>query len=143
MPIWKTAIAVVAVLLLISGPAMVLAWMKLRRRNIAPLLNANGWAVNAVSKISIPFGATLTDAAAFPKLNFKDPYAKAGLAPWKKWVISLVAIALVAGGLWLSNLLSWAGLNSPLPCYAEPEVVEQVVEAPQTTEAEVVADPAQ
>ena len=143
MPIWKTALAVVAVLLLISGPAMVLAWMKLRRRNIAPLLNANGWAVNAVSKISIPFGATLTDAAAFPKLNFKDPYAKAGLAPWKKWVISLVAIALVAGGLWLFNLLSWAGLKSPLPRYAEPEVVEQVVEAPQTTEAEVVADPAQ
>ena len=143
MPIWKTAIAVVAVLLLISGPAMVLAWMKLRRRNIAPLLNANGWAVNAVSKISIPFGATLTDAAAFPKLNFKDPYAKAGLAPWKKWVISLVAIALVAGGLWLFNLLSWAGLNSPLPRYAEPEAVEQMVEAPQTTEAEVVTDPAQ
>ena len=142
MPIWKTAIAVVAVLLLISGPAMILAWLKLRRRNIAPLLNANGWAVNAASKISIPFGETLTDAAAFPKLNFKDPYAKTGLAPWKKWMISLVAIALIAGGLWLFNLLSWAGLNSPLPRYAEPEAVEQVVEdvveTPQAVETEAV-----
>ena len=138
LPWWKLILAVVGIMLVISGPAMILAWLKLRRRNIAPLLNANGWAVNAASKISIPFGETLTDAAAFPKLNFKDPYAKAGLPAWKKWVISLAAVALVAGVLWIFNLLSWAGLNSPLPRYAEPQaveevVVEQPVEAPAET----------
>ena len=53
----------VCLLLIVSAPSMVLAWLKLRRRNIAPLLNANGWAVNAASKISIPFGETLTDVA--------------------------------------------------------------------------------
>ena len=129
MPLWKTALVVVTILLLISGPAMVMAWLKLRRRNIAPLLNANGWAVNAASKISIPFGETLTDSAKFPKIRLKDPYAKAGLAPWKKWVIALAALVVVAGGLWIFNLLSWAGLQSPLPRYNQPETVtEEIVE---------------
>ena len=128
---WKLIFVFIGIMLVISGPAMVLAWLKLRRRNIAPLLNANGWAVNSASKISIPFGETLTDVAKFPKLKIKDPYAKAGLAPWKKWVISIAAVAVVAGGLWIFNLLSWAGLQSPLPRYNQTEVVaEEVVETP-------------
>ncbi len=143
MPPWKTLVALVSVLLAISGPAMVLAWLKLRRRNIAPLLNANGWAVNAASKISIPFGETLTDAAKYPKMNLKDPYAKKGLAPWKKWVISFSALVVAVGVLWIFNLLSWAGLDSPLPRYNQPEtVVEEVVveEVVETTVVETVAE---
>ena len=125
---WQLIIALVGVLLVISGPAMVLAWLKLRRRNIAPLLNANGWAVNAASKISIPFGETLTDIAKFPKMKLKDPFAKTGLATWKKCVIVLAALVVVAGGLWMFNLLSWAGLQSPLPRYNKVEAVEAVIE---------------
>ena len=126
MPIYKTVLAIVAILLVISGPAMVMAWLKLRRRNIAPLLNANGWAVNASSKISIPFGETLTDVARYPKLNIKDPYAKSGMPTWKKWVISLSLLVAVLAGLWLGNLLDWAGCTSPLPRFNQVEVVEQV-----------------
>jgi len=126
---WQLLLAFLGIMLVISGPAMVMAWLKLRRRNIAPLLNANGWAVNAPSKISIPFGETLTDVAKFPKMNLKDPYAKKGLAPWKKWLISLSALAVVFGVLWIFNLLSWAGLRSPLPRYDEQEVVEAPVAA--------------
>ena len=129
---WQLILALVGIMLVISGPAMILAWLKLRRRNIAPLLNANGWAVNAASKISIPFGETLTDAAKFPKMKLKDPFAKKGLAPWKKWAISLAALVVVAGGLWIFNLLDWAGLGSPLPRYNETEVVEKVVECADT-----------
>ena len=132
--------AFIGILLVISGPAMVMAWMKLRRRNIAPLLNANGWAINAASKISIPFGETLTDIAKYPKLKLKDPYAKKGLPTWKKWVISLASLAVVIAALWLCNLLSWAKLPSPLPFFnkAKVEVVEtiEVVES-TTTEATV------
>jgi hypothetical protein len=133
---WQLIAAFVGILLVISGPAMVLAWMKLRRRNIAPLLNANGWAINAASKISIPFGETLTDIAKYPKLKLKDPYAKKGMATWKKWVISLAALIVVLGALWLGNLLSWAKLPSPLPRFHKPEVVE-VVEAAETVEVAV------
>lgn len=124
---WKLILVFVAIMLVISGPAMILAWLKLRRRNIAPLLNANGWAVNAASKISIPFGETLTDAAKYPKMKLTDPYAKAGLAPWKKWLISLSAVVVAVGVLWIFNLLAWAKLPSPLPRYHKAEVVEEVV----------------
>ena len=135
---WKLSLVFIGIILVISGPAMILAWLKLRRRNIAPLLNANGWAVNAASKISIPFGETLTDAAKFPKLKIKDPYARKGIAPWKKWVISLAAVVAVAAGLWLGNLLDWAGYTSPLPRFNKTEVVEEVVAA-DTLAAEMAA----
>ena len=135
---WKLILVFIGIILVISGPAMVMAWLKLRRRNIAPLLNANGWAVNAASKISIPFGATLTDSASFPKLNLKDPYAKAGIPAWKKGLISITLVALVATVLWVFNLLSWAGLNSPLPRYAEPEAVESVIEETADVPVEAV-----
>ena len=125
---WQLILAFVGIMLVISGPAMIMAWLKLRRRNIAPLLNANGWAVNAASKISIPFGETLTDAARYPKMKLKDPYAKKGVAPWKAWLISIAVLVVVAGGLWLFNLLAWAGLKSPLPRYNQPEPVAEVVE---------------
>ena len=138
---WQLLLAVVGIILVISGPAMVLAWLKLRRRNIAPLLNANGWAVNAASKISIPFGETLTDIAKFPSLKLKDPYSKTGIAPWKKWLITVVVLAVVAGGLWLFNLLAWANLPSPLPRYNKVEVVEEVVEAPvEATDSTAVVE---
>ena len=132
---WKLILVFVGIILVISGPAMVMAWLKLRRRNIAPLLNANGWAVNAASKISIPFGETLTDIVKYPTLKLKDPYAKAGIPTWKKWVISLSVLAVAFGALWMFNLLDWAGLKSPLPRYNEEVVVEEVVEevAPSDT----------
>ena len=93
---WQLILSFVAILLIISGPAMVMAWMKLRRRNIAPLLNANGWAVNADAKISIPFGETLTDSAKFPLMKLKDPYKKKGMSTGAKIFYTLLAIAIVA-----------------------------------------------
>ena len=135
---WQLIAAFVGIMLVISGPAMVMAWLKLRRRNIAPLLNANGWAVNAASKISIPFGETLTDIAKFPKLKLKDPYAKKGLPTWKKWAISLGALAVVVVALWLTNFLSWAKLPSPLPFFNKEKV--EVVEAPAATPEAAAAD---
>ena len=130
----------VGIMLIISGPAMVLAWMKLRRRNIAPLLNANGWAINAASKISIPFGETLTDIAKYPKLKLKDPYAKKGLPTWKKGLISLAALIVVVGALWLGNLLAWAKLPSPLPRFHKTEAVEVVETVEATSETVEVTD---
>ena len=142
---WQLILVFVGIMLLISGPAMIMAWMKLRRRNIAPLLNANGWAVNASSKISIPFGETLTDVAKFPKMKLKDPYAKKGMSPLAKWIIAVLALAAVAAGLWLFNILAGLGLKSPLPRYNHPEtVVEEVVEAVDSlavTDTAIVAVP--
>ena len=123
----KLILVFLGIMLVISGPAMIMAWLKLRRRNIAPLLNANGWAINAASKISIPFGETLTEQARFPKIKLKDPYARKGIAPWKAWLISFASVAVVVGALYLANLFAWAGYKSPLPFFNKTEVVEEVV----------------
>lgn len=63
---WQLCLAVVGILLVISGPSMILAWMKLRKRNLGPILDANGWAVNAKAKLNVPFGASLTGIAQLP-----------------------------------------------------------------------------
>ena len=103
-------LAVMGLMLVISGPSMLLAWMSLRKRNLSPLLNANGWAVNAQAYVNIVFGATLTKIAKFPVLSISDPFADKG-AP--KWKIALgIAIILVAifALLYFNNILSLVGL---------------------------------
>ena len=79
-----------ALLIIISGPSMILAWMKLRKRNLAPLLNANGWAINADAIVSVLFGNTLTEKADFPVLKLK----KRGLSKGGKWAIAVAAVIL-------------------------------------------------
>lgn len=89
---WQQILVFVGILLLISGPSMVMAWLKLRRRNLAPVLNANGWAVNADALISVPFGRTLTEQVKFPLT--KDPFKK-GMSTGAKWLLALGIILLL------------------------------------------------
>ena len=103
---WQMLLTFAAILLIVSGPSMIMAWMKLRRRNIAPLLNANGWAVNAGAKISIPFGNTLTDMAKYPKMKLKDPYAKSCMPAWAKVLITLCVLAGAAAAAWYFGLIT-------------------------------------
>ena len=76
---WKMPIAFAGLLLLISGPSMIIAYLKLRKRNLAPILDANGWAINASAVVNIHFGNTLTLLAELPKgakINLNDPFTK-------------------------------------------------------------------
>ena len=92
---WALPVAIISLLLVISGPSMVLAWMKLRKRNLAPLLNANGWAINADAIVNVLFGNTLTERAQYPIMKLKDPHAKKKqLGKGSKWAIAVAAIIL-------------------------------------------------
>jgi hypothetical protein len=98
---WQLPLAFLGVLLLISGPAVAMAWFKLHARNLGPLLDANGWAVNARARINIPFGTSLTQLATLPvgaERSLTDPYAEKQ-TPWKGIVIGLFILAgiLLAG----------------------------------------------
>ena len=98
---WKMPIAVAGILLVISGPSMIMAFFKLRKRNLAPILDANGWAINARVIINIQFGNTLTHLANLPKgakLNMNDPFGKKGRPMWQ---IVLLLSALAGGVLYL------------------------------------------
>ncbi|HEX6242461.1 MAG TPA: hypothetical protein VFZ61_16225 [Polyangiales bacterium] len=89
-------IGVVGLLLAISGPSMAVAWLKLRQRNIGPLLDANGWAVNARAKLNVPLGESMTRVATLPKgaaRDFTDPFAEK-TRPWGVYVTILLILAI-------------------------------------------------
>jgi hypothetical protein len=93
-------------ILVISGPSMLLAWLKLRQRNLGPLLDANGWAVNTLARINIPFGATLTATAALPsgaERSLRDPFAEKK-RPWRLYLF-LAAVLAALAALWQQGLL--------------------------------------
>lgn len=94
LPFWQIPLAFGGIILLISGPSMLIAFLKLRQRNLGPILDANGWAVNTRASINIPFGATLTKMAELPKgaeRTLNDPFAEKK-TPWKLWVFLLVLL---------------------------------------------------
>jgi hypothetical protein len=98
---WQMPLAIGGLMLLISGPAVVLAWFKLRSRNLGPILDANGWAVNARARINIPFGTQLTQLAQLPagaQRALNDPYAEKE-QPWAMYLI-LAAIVFGAAIWW-------------------------------------------
>jgi hypothetical protein len=89
-------IGVLGLLLAISGPSMAVAWLKLRQRNIGPLLDANGWAINARAKLNVPLGESLTRVATLPKgaaRDFTDPFAEKR-RPWGLYITLLALLAL-------------------------------------------------
>lgn len=94
---WKMPFAIIGILIVISGPSMILAYIKLRKRSLAPILDANGWAINAKVKINIHFGRMLTHLAVLPrgaKVNLNDPFTKKK-RPFLPIAIVLLVLAAV------------------------------------------------
>ena len=118
---------ILGIVVVISGPSMVMAWLKLRKRNLAPVLNANGWAVNADIKVNIIFGATLTKIAKFPKVRVKDPFAEKGVV-WKRIFWAIILLAAIFAGLYFTNKLERFGL--PFGKKDCTENVEQCADTP-------------
>ena len=104
--------AVLALMALISGPSMILAYIKLRKRNLGPILDANGWAVNAKAKINVPFGTSLTDIAKLPpgsSRDLVDPFAEKK-NPWPKYVVLLLVAYVAYKFLWNGGFVhDWTG----------------------------------
>ena len=89
-PWWMFFVALAAVVLVVSLPSMILAYFKLRRRDLGAILNASGWAINREMRFSIKRAAGFTKCA-------PDPTAK---------VVALVlalVVALIAGVAWWSS----------------------------------------
>ncbi len=101
-------LGLLGVILLISGPSMLIAWLKLRRRNLGPILDANGWAVNALTRVNIPLGRSLTGVAELPKgasREMSDPFAPKKSA-WRWLLPLLVLVGLGVYVAWRTGLLS-------------------------------------
>ena len=135
---WKWLILIAVLMLIISGPACFIAWRKLRKRNLGPVLNANGWAINSAVLVNILFGKTLTSVAKYPKVHVADPYS---MRPplWKRllrWLIFLLVVAFAVG--YFTNNLKFMGIERK----PKVEKVAEPVAEPEAAAAAVAAEAA-
>jgi len=98
---WQMPLALIGLFFAIPGPSMAAAYLNLRKRNLAPILDANGWAVNARAVINSSFGASLTSIAKLPEgseHSLNDPFA----VKRKRWklLVALIVLLLAAGVFW-------------------------------------------
>jgi hypothetical protein len=100
-PWWAKVVAVGAVGLVISGPSVLISWLKLRHRTLGPILDANGWAVNGRVRINIPLATALTARATLPRgarRLLDDPYAdRAARRRRRLFWLTVVVIAAALG----------------------------------------------
>jgi len=103
-PWWAKLVALLGVVALISGPSMLIAWLKLRQRTLGPVLDANGWAVNGRVQVNMPLGMVLTDRAVLPagaSRSLQDPYVD--VAAQRRRTLTWAALIAIAAALALAR----------------------------------------
>lgn len=121
-------VALVGLIAAISGPSMMIAWLKLRQRSLGPILDASGWAINGRMRINLPLGRSLSQTAKVPvgaRRTAGDPYAEGnGLRNTLVALAVVALLALMAWRLhWIDGLLpaGWQYGAAPAAVPAAPE----------------------
>jgi hypothetical protein len=121
---WQLPLVLVALMLIISLPSMLIAWLKLRQRTLGPILEANGWAINGRVKINIPLGTSFTSLARLPanaRRSLQDPYEdKAAAAARRRTIALLIFVVIAAAAFWWRDQWWWwvTGGTPPAPAPA-------------------------
>jgi hypothetical protein len=140
---WQVPLVIASIMLVVSTPSMAIAWLKLRKRNLGPILDANGWAVNAKARMNVPFGGALTGVAALPPgatFGAADEYAEKRPV-WPK----LLAVAFVVWFIWAflndseGRLYRWTDGKHGKPS-AEVQKLLDLQKAQRKTDAKAAAD---
>jgi hypothetical protein len=137
LPFWQVCLALACLLLLISGPSMLIAYLKLRKRNLGPILDANGWAVNSKAKVNVPFGTALTGVAKLPpgaQVSGDDPFGEKPSA-WPKAVAVVVALCFLYSLLNHFGVVYWLSGGS---FGTDPRAKQQQEEKADTSGAKAV-----
>ena len=116
-------IAILAVLL----PISVVAYLKLRNRELSAILEGSGWAINARMRLTRKQGRFFTERPRYPKGS-----KGVNCLPWRLLlVIFLVLGILVGGGYFLSRALR-KGPQQPITQPASEQLLPGTIEAPST-----------
>lgn len=97
-------LGILGIILAISFPSMLIAWFKLRQRNIAPILDASGWAVNGNVRINIPLGTSLTGLPVRPEgshLDSYDPFSQKKFPVKRVILFGLLALLVIGCLIWI------------------------------------------
>lgn len=146
---WWMPLGVVGLVLLISGPSMLIAWIKLRQRTLGPILEGTGWAINGRVKINIPLGAYLTEAKELPpgaKRLLGDPFSDEKEQRRRRNRFILIAlVAMIAAAVWWQfDWLQgkWNAWRTPAPVATSTTEAGNTVETPPAPVAPAPAAPA-
>ena len=153
---WQMPLAIIGILLVISGPSMILAAMRLRQRNLGAILDANGWAVNTRAQINMAFGRTLTRMAELPAGSVRfldDPFAEKK-SNWRLYlilaIIAMLLIGIVARPAYRNRVKNFLKRVTCCPIDAPDKKADKAAKkvgeadkASKTPEALVVPAPAQ
>lgn len=111
-------VALLGIVLAISGPSMLIAWLKLRQRSLGPILDASGWAINGRMKVNVRLGGMLSQMAHVPpgarriaRDPYRDRHGKTGVAAVA--VLALAMVVLAWRMDWLDHRLPAALQHSP------------------------------
>ncbi len=135
---WQFPLLILAIFLCISGPSVFLAWLKLRKRTLGPLLEASGWAVNSQLPINQILGRALTKEAVIPgnsrrirvdPLQEKSPTAK-------------IILGLILAGILVLGYAAWKYRDAVSEIFKVPAVTEQAPAAAPAPEAAPAPAPA-
>lgn len=124
LPVWEIPLVIVGAILLVSGPSMLLAWLKLRKRSLGPILDANGWAINTHASISLPFGATLTKVAVLPagsQRSLLDPFAQKSRSGWWWFLLMVIVIGSSLASYWYLSQMTTVVTSEKTTFVVKPE----------------------
>lgn len=133
-------VALLGIILAISGPSMLIAWLKLRQRSLGPILDASGWAINGRMNINLRLGSALSQTAKRPAsatLSMSDPYADGHKGRWA--IVGALLVVLALGLCWR---MQW--LDAVLPAslhYGAPAAMASA-DVAEAAAADAVAAPA-
>ena len=140
-------VGLIGLVLAISGPSMLIAWLKLRERSLGPILDASGWAINGRMKINMQLGNSLSQTAKVPanaKHMLHDPFAETHTSRWVAGVLAVLVIAALAWRLgWVNSVLPERmhyGYETPAAAAEDAGAVPQIA-APVAADAPAPAAP--
>lgn len=120
-------VALIGIVAAISGPSMLIAWLKLRQRSLGPILDASGWAINGRMKVNVRLGGMLSQTAHVPpgarrvaRDPYRDRHGKTGVTAAVVLVLALVVLAWRMD--WLDHRLPAALQHSPTAAATVPPV---------------------
>jgi hypothetical protein len=117
-------IAILGIVMAISGPSMLIAWLKLRQRSLGPILDASGWAINGRMRVNVRLGGSLSQTARLPAhahRALRDPFAEThGTATLVAGLVFVAALAVLAWRMgWIDAQLP-AALQPTPPAVTSP-----------------------